>query len=148
MMKVPLSFIFIFVFVQARPKLTEDEIKAMNKTCLKETGLDDRIVKNIVSFDTFPKPSDKYYKYLECMYINQGYLDSDGLISYQTIEDFILDFYDLDTVKLAIEPCVIIQDGRNGGERAYNAAKCLLRNLEALEKRQEKEDKIASRKST
>ncbi|KAI4467528.1 pbp/gobp family [Holotrichia oblita] len=105
--------------------------------------MDSGVVKNIISLDTFPKPSDKYFKYLECMYFDQGYLDSDGLISYETIEDFILDFYDVDTVKQALEPCVVLQEGQNGGERAYNAAKCLIQNLEALEKRYEKQNKNA-----
>nr|AZL87165.1 odorant binding protein 23 [Holotrichia oblita] len=141
MTKVVLLFIVLIVAIQAKKKLSADEIKQINQDCLKSSGMDSSVIKNIVSYDTFPKASDKYTKYLECMYVNQGYLDKDGLISYETIEDFILDFYDLDTVKLAIEPCVVHQDGKSGGERAYNTAKCLIKNLEKLEKQHEKEHK-------
>nr|ALP75942.1 odorant binding protein 29 [Holotrichia parallela] len=141
MTKVVLLFVVFIVAVQAKKKLSQDEIKQINQNCLKSSEMDSGIIKNIVSYDTFPKPSDKYTKYLECMYVKQGYLDEDGLISYETIEDFILDFYDFDTVKSAIEPCIVLQEGKSGGERAYNAAKCLIRNLESLEKRQEKEHK-------
>nr|XP_022911300.1 uncharacterized protein LOC111422324 [Onthophagus taurus] len=133
-MKVLVVFLSFYLMVQSKP-VSLDEIKSISKTCIQKSNMDVETLKRIGSARSFPKPTKEYLNFLECSYSKQGYLDNDGLISYSTIEDFILDYYDKETVKLAIEPCVVDQTGENGAERAYNTAKCLITNLELLEQK-------------
>ncbi|GJQ76315.1 hypothetical protein Trydic_g2039 [Trypoxylus dichotomus] len=120
--------------VQCSPvRVIDQNLNNISKTCVNETGMDTNVLKNIMITGIIPQQSKTYLNFLECLYKKQNYFDEGGSISYSTIENYLSRYYDISIVKKALSPCESIQLGSTLGEKAYNAGKCIIGHLQALE---------------
>lgn len=105
--------------------------------CLKEVGLDRRIVDRTVATLNFPVNDQKYMDFLACSYKKQGFQSEDGKILYDNINDFLLRYYSLADLKV-LNSCKST-NGTNDGEKAFNAVVCIMNKLKTIPEKNENE---------
>nr|AZL87168.1 odorant binding protein 26 [Holotrichia oblita] len=143
---IVLMFAFVIIECESIPVLAKN-VSQINEECSKQTGISNDVAKNLTSTQQMPKPSETYYKFLECLYKRQNYFDDDGNVSYRNIENFLSNYYEKSILRKAMAPCEDLQVGTSLGERAYNAGSCIIKNLVTIEAQEDGESINSSEES-
>ncbi|XP_044744308.1 uncharacterized protein LOC123306394 [Coccinella septempunctata] len=106
---------------------TIEEIGRINRLCIEETKVDEKIVKMVITDHVIPKDS-KYPKFLACSYRKQNYLNEKGEIQFQNIIRFLSKYYKREDLR-PLEVCGELKQTNRGTDNALNALKCILPKL-------------------
>lgn len=112
--------------------LTSKEINQIGEDCLKETGMKRDLVVYYRDTLKFSKHDKKYMTFLTCSYKKQGYQDADGEIIFETLAEFLEQFYTKEQVTGVLDACKTVK-GKNAGENAFFVMQCIIENLNSLE---------------
>lgn len=80
----------------------------------------------------FSKHDKKYMDFLACSYKKQGYQNANGDIIFETLAEFLEQFYTKEQVTTVVDLCKDIK-GRNAAENAFFVMQCVIENLKMLE---------------
>lgn len=129
-------------FLQAFPiipynsdSLDMKQRRVIGMQCLKQVGVDRRVIDRTVATLEFPVNDQKYKDFLACSYKKQGFQSEDGKILYENIYEYLSRYYSLVDLKI-LDVCKSTT-GANDGERAFNAVVCIMDKLKTLEDKQE-----------
>nr|XP_022911295.1 uncharacterized protein LOC111422320 [Onthophagus taurus] len=133
---IPLRMLLITIFIvgiECAP-FNKENVDEIRKKCKLETGMDGAILDKISLKQKLPEPTETYLKYIECSYKNQGFLNGEDHIVFESIKEMLETFYPSTDLDAILERCKAEQQGLNiPAERAYKAARCIINGLHIYE---------------